>query len=441
MLPILMAGLLAMASSTATVAPAEPVTPPIEDAGPVTRWASPGDATPRILAADGKVACDGDGTSGKRVQILYVRETQQADRLAQHRATFQLWASQVDEAFLHGAEETGGFRRLRFVHDASCVPTVTGVVVPNGTLADFGTAVTQLKSAGYNRTDRKYIMYAETTAWCGLGGGGPGAGDDRPGPENRYNSGPDYATTGTSCWGWAPTGHELLHTMGAVRSGAPHATVNGHCWDDEDIMCYDDGSIPNPPGGLVNMCPNDEENQFDCNHDDYYSTKPVSGSWLATHWNVANSQYLIVAPSIDFTAYPTLAAAATGAAVEAAEYLLLQAGFSPGPVDGTFDQATSDAVSRLQQARGLPVNSIVDSRTWTALLSTGTKPTLRSGSTGSDVRRLQRSLTAALGRTVGIDGAFGPQTDQAVRDYQSSRGLTVDGVAGAQTWTALQAGR
>jgi hypothetical protein len=283
-----------------TAAPdAEVVSAPIEDSGPAERWISPDPVGPAALAAAGEVACDGDGTSGKRVQILYVREAAQTDRLATLRATFQQWATQVDQAFIDSAAETGGYRRVRWVHDPACKPTVTGVVVANGTLANFGTTFTALKNAGYNRTDRKYVAYAETTSWCGLGGGGPGAKDDRPGAENRYNSGPELATMGTGCWSWATTGHELLHTLGAVLPGAPNASAHGHCWDDEDIMCYDDGGIPDPPGGIVKVCANAPENLLDCNHDDYFSTRPVAGSWLANHWNVANSQYLITAQRVE----------------------------------------------------------------------------------------------------------------------------------------------
>lgn len=61
---------------------------------------------------------------------------------------------------------------------------------------------------------------------------------------------------------------------------------------------------------------------------------------------------------------------------------------------------------------------------------------LRNGSTGDDVRRLQESLNQQ-GYNLAVDGIFGSNTQAAVRDYQSKNGLTVDGIAGNQTMTAL----
>lgn len=65
------------------------------------------------------------------------------------------------------------------------------------------------------------------------------------------------------------------------------------------------------------------------------------------------------------------------------------------------------------------------------------QPMLRVGSRGGDVVRLQQQL-AALGFSPGpTDGIFGAQTSAAVRAFQSSHHLTVDGIVGPQTWGAL----
>ncbi|MFJ3582815.1 peptidoglycan-binding protein [Streptomyces sp. NPDC090127] len=145
--------------------------------------------------------------------------------------------------------------------------------------------------------------------------------------------------------------------------------------------------------------------------------------------------------NLDFPSYDTLRSGSTGPQVTAAQTLLNAQGFAAGTADGVFGTRTVTAVKAFQSARGLPADGIIGRQSWTALLSAGTKPVLREGSSGADVKRLQRSLTAALGRTVGIDGSFGSGTAQAVRDYQSSRALTADGIVGAATWTALQTGR
>lgn len=57
--------------------------------------------------------------------------------------------------------------------------------------------------------------------------------------------------------------------------------------------------------------------------------------------------------------------------------------------------------------------------------------TLRLGSTGEEVKVLQK----ALGITA--DGIFGKKTENAVISYQSTHGLVIDGVVGNKTWAAL----
>ena len=67
-------------------------------------------------------------------------------------------------------------------------------------------------------------------------------------------------------------------------------------------------------------------------------------------------------------------------------------------------------------------------------------PTLNIGSTGADVRRLQRLLVEI--KTLGFDeinGTFAVTTEAAVKDFQSGNGLTADGIVGPQTWSKLPA--
>lgn len=67
-------------------------------------------------------------------------------------------------------------------------------------------------------------------------------------------------------------------------------------------------------------------------------------------------------------------------------------------------------------------------------------PTIKQGARGEDVKRLQRLLV--MMKLLGyeeIDGVFGSKTAAAVKDFQQSAGLAVDGIVGPQTWAALPA--
>jgi peptidoglycan hydrolase-like protein with peptidoglycan-binding domain len=68
------------------------------------------------------------------------------------------------------------------------------------------------------------------------------------------------------------------------------------------------------------------------------------------------------------------------------------------------------------------------------------QPTISPGATGEVVRRLQRALrrTPDLGLTV--NGTFDSPTETAVKQFQESAGLVVDGVVGPLTWNALPDG-
>jgi peptidoglycan hydrolase-like protein with peptidoglycan-binding domain len=173
-----------------------------------------------------------------------------------------------------------------------------------------------------------------------------------------------------------------------------------------------------------------------------------------------------VAPAHQPTAKPSLrAGAGPRDAVQELQQLLAAAGFDPKGVDGVFGNDTAAAVKAFQASRQLDVDGVVGTRTWSALMlglpAVGDReqrpfrgadadgsatpipdpaklPTIRRGTTGAGVRRLQAELNAD-GAALEEDGVFGPGTDAVVRAWQQAHGLTVDGIVGPATWRALLA--
>ena len=70
--------------------------------------------------------------------------------------------------------------------------------------------------------------------------------------------------------------------------------------------------------------------------------------------------------------------------------------------------------------------------------STGGFPQLKRGSLSNYVCIAQDDLNTLGYKTGGLDGVFGKQTYNAVRSYQATRGLAVDGIIGCNTWRSLQ---
>ena len=233
-------------------------------------------------------ACTGDGSTGRRVQLVYANIAGKADRYATFAASFQTWAAAMDSVFDRSAAETGGSRRIRFVHDANCTPIIARTTLSVTAGNDFGATVDELASKGFSRDDRKYLVWVDANVYCGIG---QVYNDDRAGQNNLNNVYSLISRVDNGCWGvvgQSVEAHELMHNLGGVQETAPNATVYSHCTDESDRMCYADGS--GQP--MVPRCASGHENTFDCNHDDYFSTAPPAGSYLATHWNAASSAWL-----------------------------------------------------------------------------------------------------------------------------------------------------
>lgn len=136
-----------------------------------------------------------------------------------------------------------------------------------------------------------------------------------------------------------------------------------------------------------------------------------------------------------------------------------------GSITGSFGPETTEAVKSFQTQNNLPVTGIVDTYTWDLLVSktsdsfvantlaepamktlatnsfesTGvlSRPTLRLGDSGQDVKELQQILTELMYYQGPTDGIFGSSTNIAVRKFQTNNRLISDGIVGRNTWSAL----
>ena len=121
---------------------------------------------------------------------------------------------------------------------------------------------------------------------------------------------------------------------------------------------------------------------------------------------------------------------------------LKDAGYAPGTADGHFGAKTKKALQAYQKDHDLKKTGCADSATWASLNkeTTGlkTSPSLRRGSSGTQVRYLQQALIGLGYLSGSADGVYGAKTTEAVRSYQRDYGLGVDGNAGKNTLTSVK---
>src|SRR5688572_21937008 len=127
------AGLMQIKGVTPTMCSHGPDAPP---PGLSVKRSVPPIATSSTAATVSSLAvCEGDGTSGRRVEVLYIHGS--TSRYAQYLETFRSLAEGVDAIFNESAKETGGERHVRFVTEnvnGACRPVIRDVQIADSAL-------------------------------------------------------------------------------------------------------------------------------------------------------------------------------------------------------------------------------------------------------------------------------------------------------------------
>lgn len=368
--------------------------------------------------------CFGDGRDGKRIAIVVVgtpsnkwniNDVFLATVAAQQLETQLIWSS--------AAQNPNNIMHWRFSQKSAtdCNPLVYTLNATQNDVAGYldglqwDPNVQSMKRniKNLNPGNVHFLFFSKAPAWDS---GVCGVGEFRA--DGGYSNSDADAVIFDGCWDTETPSHELLHTLGAVDSDAPHTSGAAHCWDGNDVMCYNDsettrGRTENG-NRLTAICDSTDTAQaavlhatFDCNGDDYFSVRdnwpsvfqrPAKGASPAVNiYNIAMSGFMQNAQ-----AQPTPVPA------------------TPAPPPATTNPA----------AKTTPLPTSVEDRCKTQVIGMGNQ--------GECVSLIQQTLkNKRYDNNLVIDGVYGQHTKDLVMIFQKNAGLTQDGVVGPQTWPKL----
>ena len=139
----------------------------------------------------------------------------------------------------------------------------------------------------------------------------------------------------------------------------------------------------------------------------------------------------------------------------------IEAGFDPGDFNTSSEKSALERTGKFEKA--FPVTSstklyngdilVTKTKGHTVAVVSGNprksssntskspsvaKPTLKKGSKGSEVKKLQKNLNSLKitdkdGKKLSVDGIFGSSTEESVKKFQKKYGLSVDGIYGPKS--------
>ncbi len=135
-----------------------------------------------------------------------------------------------------------------------------------------------------------------------------------------------------------------------------------------------------------------------------------------------------------------------GSEITQLQYRLQELGYFTSEKSGYYGEFTKHAVMNFQRENGLTPDGIVGPETKAVLAKEypdtpepTTQPTVKLGTTGGTVLRVQRQLSSLkYFNYQKMDGVFNEETEAAIKQFQKDYGLEADGVVGLKTHTALR---
>ncbi len=255
----------------------------------------------QTAAAASQPICYGTGNNGPRVQpLIIITERHNDQSYVNFIKTLTLEGINKSNTYINNsAQKYGDEAHIRWVTTPDCQVDMQVVNIYDvSTVNGFNRSIETLVDMGYNQNDRKYMIFTDLFTYCGIA---ESYRDDSPllsNFSNRWDL-PAYSRVDSGC---SQDGvvvlHELFHNLGAVQNTAPNTSGVGHCVDEHDVMCYQDSSSTT----LKYICDISNSTLLDCNGNDYFNTRPAAGNYLETHWNTADSRFLMSQRPSDSTA-------------------------------------------------------------------------------------------------------------------------------------------
>lgn len=194
--------------------------------------------------------------------------------------------------------------------------------------------------------------------------------------------------------------------------------------------------------------PYDRMKQYRGGHDETWGGVRINidSNYLALGNSTPRKEIACGGTNVDLSVHPALTSrtgSSRATAVRALQCLLSNKGLLPRTaINGYYDRTTRLAARKWKTGHGLPDTSVWQTREWMSILSAGKRPVLKLGSRGLYVRRVQRTIQAAMPSLgITVDGVYDVEMVGQVRAYRRKIGMPAVGIVSTATWAKLQASK